>query len=217
MTKTMIIVLVAAIVFIVFCVLTIFALLKNHKVIASFEDRMDSADQKLRTAISNINTIREKVTELDVRISSLRNPVSEEPAEEVHRAPETEVIKEPIAGPVKAPDAEQREENAVPKEQIDLTVPGDEEEEIYLDDLFEKIDEVPGTLTENEVKEPDVLDDIEREVRELKNMLDGYWSTTRGAKSVKPQEDSEPIPESGTVGKSGKKYTVSDLELLIRE
>lgn len=41
MTKTMLIVLIAAVVFIVFCVLTIFALLKNHKVLSSFEDKME--------------------------------------------------------------------------------------------------------------------------------------------------------------------------------
>lgn len=249
MTKTMLIVLIAAVVFIVFCVLTIFALLKNHKVLSSFEDKMEESDKTLKRAIGDMLAMQEKMQAQEARIKKLEEMVQAlgkhaakaakaAQAPQTSKAPQTVKAPEPQPQQTRVVNTPRTEQPPAREEQRQKVQKQEYEEEIYLDDLFE---EVPPVQAE------DSSDDIERKARELRSMLNEYRKTPqaqaapqpqpqRPAQTAQVQQSQRPAPRpaqaapqsqyqqpaatgySGTgVGKSGKEYTLSDLESLIRE
>lgn len=89
MTKTMLIVLIAAVVFIVFCVLTVFVLLKNQKAVSSFEDKLEESNKTLRKAIDDMLAMNERIREQESEIKKLLKIVEGEVATKVNNENES--------------------------------------------------------------------------------------------------------------------------------
>lgn len=254
MTKTMLIVLIAAVVFIVFCVLTIFALLKNHKVVSSFEDKMEESDKTLKRAISDMLAMQERMRDQEKRIKKLEEGMTALIAhvqKTAQAAEKRQAAVKKTAEPEKPQvvNTPRREQPPVREVQRPAAAP-QAEEEIYLDDLFDEVQPEPVRPQPKPVQpQPEVInqtgrgsrleEDMEREARKLRSMLNEYRSAPQaepaGQAAPPPQQTARTAPRpaapqapeyrrpaasghSGArVGKSGKEYTISDLESLIRE